>query len=229
MSGTVTSVPEWAVGDPPANRVLRAAEATAVLLELPELERRRADAATGTATPSPVWSAAYRDGYDQGLSAGRTEGLARGAEEAAAEVSRTACHAIEALRSEVTAAIRSQQDGVARLEREAIELALDLAELVVGHHVAASDDPGTEALTRALGAVRASGPFVAHLHPDDLALMGDGIARSNPNVELIEDPGVGRGGCILDAGSCRVDATLGSALERLRQVLNGPASPEVTP
>jgi flagellar assembly protein FliH len=221
-------VPEWALGEPPTGRILRADQAVAVPLELPDLDEQRLPGApTGTAAPPPVWSAAYRDGYDQGLSAGRTEGLARGAEEAAAEVSRAASRSIEALRAEVSAAVASQQDAVDRLERAALDLALEVAEMVVGHHVAAGDDPGTEALARALGAVRASGPLVAHLHPEDLALMGS--PEGGEDLELVADPGVGRGGCILDAGACRVDATFASALDRVRRALVGDPPPEVTP
>ena len=225
MSPTTASVPEWAVGDPPTHRVLRDHGATVVPLELPDLdEPRPARASGGNHAPPPVWSAAYRDGYDEGLSTGRAEGLSRGAQEAATEAARTARQVVEALRAEVNAAIRSQQDAVVRLEREALELALEVAEMVLGHHVAACDDPGTEALARALGAVRTSGPLVAHLHPEDLALMG--AAEGGEDVELVGDPGVGRGGCILDAGACRVDATFASALDRVRQALAGDPPPE---
>jgi flagellar assembly protein FliH len=153
------------------------------------------------------------------LSTGHAEGLARGEAEAATRVAHSALAAIDALRGEVAAARRAEEEELERVERSALELALDMAEMVLGHHVAAIDDPGTEALNRALGAVRSPGPMVAHLHPDDLELMGTEIPRSNPDLELVADPSVGRGGCILDAGPSRVEATLGSALGRLRQIL----------
>jgi flagellar assembly protein FliH len=220
MSETATSVPDWALGEPPAGRVLRAADARVVPLELPDLDRPHpATAPTLGAARPPVWSAGYQDGYAEGLSTGHAEGLARGEAEGTAKVARSALAAIDALRVEVAAAMRAEEEELARVERDALDLALDMAEMVLGHHVATCDDPGTEALTRAMGAVGSSGSMVAHLHPDDLELMGAEIPRSNPDLELVADPGVGRGGCVLEAGPCRVDATLGSALGRLRRIL----------
>ena len=58
--------------------------------------------------------------------------------------------------------------------------------------------------------------MVARLHPEDLATLG-GVDQllDGRELRLVADPSVGRGGCLLDAGPSRVDATIEAAIARV--------------
>src|SRR5437773_1636371 len=95
--------------------------------------------------------------------------------------------------------------------------AVDLAAAVVGRELQLSASPGSDALARALALVPAGCAAVARLHPDDVASVGD----LSGAVTVIADPAVEPGGCILEVGDSRIDAQLGSALDRVRAALMG--------
>jgi flagellar assembly protein FliH len=167
----------------------------------------------------PAWETGYRDGHVQGRreghEAGRIEGLSLGRAQAQA----AAEQAIAGLNAQLELLGRYQAEQLDQLEAQVVTLALELAEMVVGHHVAASSDPGADALARALGAVRPTGRVVARMNPEDLDLMGEPPA--GVRLELVPDPTVSRGGCVLDTGASTIDASLDGALDRVREVLLG--------
>lgn len=168
--------------------------------------------------PDPAWKVGYRDGHEEGFRDGHEAGRSEGFELGRAEAVAASQQAIQAISAELDSLHSDQLAQVHAVEAATVSLALEIAEMVIGHHVAAADDPGAAALVRALGSVRPNGQVVARLHPDDLELL----ATQPPGVrlELVADPSVGRGGCMLDAGASHVDATLTGALDRVRAVLD---------
>lgn len=106
----------------------------------------------------------------------------------------------------------------------ATRFAVDLAEELVGHHLEVADCAARDALARAVREVPRGSTGVVRLHPDDLALLvpsADDISSLVPgsHVEVLADPSVGRGGCVVDLGDRSVDARLVTALARVREVL----------
>jgi flagellar assembly protein FliH len=187
-----------------------------------------ASAAVGGFDPKQVEDA-LRAGYREGYEAGRAAGTesARAEEQAAAATRR------RAQRAELDRALAALAAAAAELDaRAALDLdelagtiagaAVDLAEAILGREVACSPTAGRDALARALDLTPPGVAAVARLHPDDAAAVGDpaSIDPGRP-VTVVADPAVERGGCLVEAGDCRVDAQLGPALARARAALLG--------
>ena len=174
------------------------------------------------ATPvDPIAARAQaQQGYDDGYQAGVAEGLAAGLASAAAETAGVIARAEALCRSLAEAADdlrRRQALELKGLEDTLARAAFDLATAVVGRELQLSSSPGNDALARALALVPAGCIATARLNPADVASLE---AVSDP-VSVIADPAVEPGGCILEVGDSRIDAQLGSALDRVRAALLG--------
>jgi len=183
------------------------------------------------AVSAEVRQAARAEGYAVGWAEGR-----RAAEEAAileATAAATA-RAEEAARSRAVLASAVEALGAAAdtLEARAVVPAGDLADAIVtgafelaqtllGRELQLAADPGLDAIRRALVLLPENRPVTARLNPDDASVCRDGIADAalSRDVLIVADPTVERGGAIVDCDSSRVDAQLGPALERVREVL----------
>lgn len=155
-------------------------------------------------------------GHAEGFAQGYADGRAAASEDLAGDLS----FALTALHGAIEDLARRDAAGLESLQREATELALAIAREVIGREVLTADNPGADALARALRFAPDRGVAVARLHPDDLELIStsDRLATGR-DVELIADRSVERGGCILDVGPARIDAQLTPALERIRTEL----------
>jgi flagellar assembly protein FliH len=167
-------------------------------------------------------------GYDHGYRAGMAEGLAAGRAAAATE-SAAAAVRFEALTRALADAAedlrRRQALELAGLEDALARAAVDLASAIIGRELEVSASPGADALARALALVPAGSTAVARLHPADAASLSAGPPADGPSatvpasLTVIPDPAVEPGGCILEVGDSRIDAQLGSALDRVRAAL----------
>jgi flagellar assembly protein FliH len=192
----------------------------------------------------PVVAAAEeRRGYDDGYRAGLAEGLAAGraalAAESAAHVARLE-GVIRALNEAAADLRRRQALELAGLEDTLARTAVDLASAIIGRELQVAESPGADALARALALVPAGATAIARLNPADAALLDGarpssgliapdsacgGPAGAGPaapiGVTIVPDPAIEAGGCILEVGDSRIDAQLGSALDRVRAALLG--------
>ncbi len=185
--------------------------------------------AGGGFDPSQV-EASVRAGYEAGFAAGHADGcadaFAAARDEAAASLEldrRQAGAVLLALRDEVHRLTLAEAAMRATFEAAAVEAALALAEAVVGRELALATDPGRDAIVRAL-AVAPTGPesVVVRLHPTDRSRLGDlddlALGRE---VTVVADPAVEPGGCVATIGTTDIDASLGAALDRAREALDG--------
>ena len=160
-------------------------------------------------------------GRSEGLVAGRREGVDIAQQEALALIEARVGRAIEAL--EAAAQDLSQREAAtfAEVEHTAIELGLALAEAILDSEVSSATDPGRDALRRALALAPDHDHLTAHLHPADLEGLGE-VADLAPGrrLELVADPSVGPGSCVLAAGAARIDARIDTALQRAREALS---------
>jgi len=155
----------------------------------------------------------YRQGYD-----------AAKAETAAAEESARAARAerlSEALVAAAAAACEQRQVALARATQEAVELAFELTEALIGHEI--GTNPSTmslDALKRALALVPRGEDLVVRLHPGD-ALTPEEVQDlvKDASVKVVADPDIEVGGCVVEAGPCRIDAQLGPAMARARALI----------
>jgi flagellar assembly protein FliH len=167
-----------------------------------------------------VARAQAQHGYDDGYQAGLAEGLAAGRAAAADEVAEAVARAEALCRSLGEAADdlrRRQALELKGLEDTLARAAIDFAAAVVGRELQLSSSPGADALARALALVPAGCAATARLHPTDVASLG----AVSEAVAVIADPAIEPGGCILEVGDSRIDAQLGSALDRVRAALLG--------
>jgi flagellar assembly protein FliH len=113
---------------------------------------------------------------------------------------------------------------MAELDERVIGFALEVAEQLIGHELAAATEPGRDALARAIAVAPDRGALVARLNPADVAGL-ESVEDLAPGreVAIVADASVQPGGCVLDVGACRIDAQLGPALDRVRGVLGGRA------
>jgi flagellar assembly protein FliH len=170
-----------------------------------------------------------RRGFEDGYRTGMAEGLAAGRAATAAESAAAATRLGAAARvlAEAASDLRHRQAlELTGLEDALARAAVDLASAIIGRELEISASPGADALARALALVPAGSTATARLHPADAARLGegsqgDGFGGLPGALTIIPDPAVEPGGCILEVGDSRIDAQLGSALDRVRSALLG--------
>lgn len=180
--------------------------------------------------------AGFREGYDEGIRSGRldaaeeTERVLADARKSVASHDAAAASLDAAVVSLSAAAAdlhRRDELALSDIEGESIALAVGLATAIIGRELAACDQPVLDALRRAVALVPDRGTPIVRVHPDDEQVVRHAIdhdpGRWAADLGVVPDASIERGGCIVDVGSCRVDAQISTALERLRAVLGGPA------
>lgn len=208
----------------PRGRIVRAAEHRSLDLRDLATGSSLTVAAVDQATLAQLRQSAYDEGFAQGLQEGVVAGWAE-AERRLAEESdrrRTETAALVATLSAATErAVAADRLRLHELADELLDTALTLAEDVLGHDVRWSPSAGQDALRRALAVLGDDvATFVARLHPDDVESLGASLGPAGASFEVVADPTVGRGGCIVEAGAARVDARLGAAMARVRAALS---------
>lgn len=178
--------------------------------------------------------------------AARAEGYAVGwaqGQRAAAQAAQDGARAAEALylaqaaegAAAVTGAVQALVRAADALERRAVVPAAELADAVVagafelaqallGRELTLATDPGLDAIRRALDLLPAGRPVTARLHPDEASATIDSLAALSAdelgrNVLVVADRSVEPGGAVVECDASRVDAQLGAALARVREVL----------
>jgi len=125
---------------------------------------------------------------------------------------------------ELVSALRRQQAELAtRWEHELTLLAAQMAERLIGAELARRPQ-GVIPLVREAVALAAGLPqLVLRLHPDDLTLLtGPGHPRLVPSgCEVIPDPGLQRGGCVVELEGGEIDARIETRLARIVAELTG--------
>jgi flagellar biosynthesis/type III secretory pathway protein FliH len=138
--------------------------------------------------------------------AGRQEGLAR----AAALLARAAAERDRLLAS---------------AERELVRLAVAVAEKVLARSVAADGEAVVAIAARVLDAARSRRQVSLRVNPEDAAALrrgerqlAGGLPRAR-SLEIREDPGVSRGGVVVETEGGTIDARLEVQLEALARAL----------
>lgn len=167
--------------------------------------------------------------------AGYAHGYQAGLERAQADVDRAiADHRRSAQRlgelSDALAAAVSDlalRDRVAMtdIEEDVVALAVALATEIVGRELRSIDDAVVVAMARVAGLVPDRGRPVVRVHPDDAATAQEAVdadlVHLSAEVDVIADPHVEHGGCVVEVGACRIDGQLGPAIDRMRAAFGG--------
>jgi len=213
----------------PATALLRAGRVVARPAAFPHLQLVPADDESATDTTdlggAAAWEAGREAGYRAGLLAAEQEQarwLAEAREREAADR-----HAREqrwtALFESLASAVHDVVDSatVHDLHATAAQLGVEIAEALVGHHLEVGDCAARDAVGRALADVPRGAEVTVRLHPDDADLSPADLATIAPGcvVELVADASVERSGAVVTVGDRTVDAQVGAALARVREVL----------
>ena len=116
-------------------------------------------------------------------------------------------------------------DAAASVEADAVDLALRIAEQVVGAAIAADPELVVEAVRGALRRLVERDRVLILVNPDDLELVRDHVARlvgelgGIEHCEVQAERRVRPGGAIVRTSEGEVDATLETKLARAREVL----------
>lgn len=207
-----------ALADAPLRVPLRPRPATPIEPDTPEalLLAARAQAEGAVAAARAEAATIREQARLEGAEAGRAEGLAavEGALVAAAELAR----ALEERR------LALEEEAV----REATTLAVEVAARLVRAEVAARPERVADVLRGAIRRAADRSRLVARVHPGDLgacreaapAILSEmgGIAA----LEVVDDPRVSRGSCVLETAAGDVDATFTSQLARVIEAFAAP-------
>jgi flagellar assembly protein FliH len=180
---------------------------------------------------------AEEKGFEQGRLAGYDVGLAQGLAQGAAQALEQAAQQLQQLHSAWTNAMRHWDEQRQDMQRQAsqavLDFALTFAQKLV-HRVIETDQAViVDQLHAALAHVLRSTEVSVRINPDDRptleqalpSLMADFTQCTH--IHLVEDPSVGRGGCVLTYGQGQIDATIEKQLQRIISVLL-PDPPQLT-
>lgn len=185
-------------------------------------------------TAEDGWDQGYRDGYD----AGREDGLNEGKEEAKAEWENKFAEEKEKKFSEWSAAqipvmesLVSQLGGVRQSllsywEQNILQIAAAIAHQTIARELPRITELPLDLLREALDLAVGSAVVKIRMNPDDLQELrgqAESLLKEYSQItsaELIEDPRVTKGGCIVESSVGTIDQRLESRLERIIKELS---------
>lgn len=171
--------------------------------------------------------AASAQGYAVGWAEGR-RAAAAAAEEEAAETRalvaadarrREAEHAahLEALATVTAGFADATRDLAGRLEDQALHLARELTELLVGHELRSSVDPAGDVVRRVLAVLPDGVATTVRLHPATAAVVPD--AALGAEVKVVGDASLAPYDAVVETAAQVVDLGVAAALQRVREAL----------
>jgi flagellar assembly protein FliH len=174
-------------------------------------------------------TAARSQGYAVGWAQGRREAAdeaaltARSHEQQLAEERRRWATqqkaALDALQRAADGLLRATEQAQAEVRAQAVDLARELTEAMVGHELRATPDTAADVVARVLAAGPADRPFVVRLHPDVADSSAVGML-SESGVRVVPEAGLAPFDAVVEVDGQVLDLRLRSALERVREVLS---------
>jgi flagellar assembly protein FliH len=172
--------------------------------------------------------AARAQGYAVGWAEGRREALdlaARESREASARAAESERRREEAHRRAVASlagaadALLDAVDGVcAHVADQATDLALEVTRAIVGRELALATDPGADAVRRVLAALPEA-PVARVRLPVELTGSPALAELAEQGLAVTGDPSLALGDAVVETDEAAVDLRVGTALERLAEVL----------
>jgi len=122
-----------------------------------------------------------------------------------------------------------RDSALAGAERDVLRLAVKLAEKIIGREVERDDAALADIVSAALRHARQQEALTVRVNPADLPRVQAHRERLDPSgrarfIDLVADPRVGHGGCVIEGESGTVDARLDTQLRVLERALLARAS-----
>ncbi|MCA9132537.1 MAG: hypothetical protein KDA45_05270 [Planctomycetales bacterium] len=156
-----------------------------------------------------------------GLAAAQAE-MQQRVQQAAQQLSDGRCKtAIAACETSVEALARETAQWLDRWRDQTVDLASKIAEKLLRRSMQDSSETLRAWMEEAIVAMRDVRDIRVHVHPDDFSVAGQflqQLAKSVPqaaSVEILSDPEVSLGGCIVRSSSGQIDQQLETQLQRL--------------
>ena len=155
------------------------------------------------------------------------ERVARELREAAYEEGREA--ALSELHVILLEARERRDAALSGAERDVLRLAVKLAEKIIGREIERDDATLADIVSTALRHARQQEALTVRVNPADLPRVQAHRDRLDPSgrarfIDLVADPRVGHGGCVIEGESGTVDARLDTQLRVLERALLARAS-----
>ncbi|MBA3443062.1 MAG: hypothetical protein H0T92_24725 [Pyrinomonadaceae bacterium] len=114
-------------------------------------------------------------------------------------------------------------------EHDLLRLSIKLAEKIIGREIKLDNTTVVEIVSTALRTARQNELLIVRVHPSDLPVIQAQRERLDPAgrarfLDIVADPRVHRGGCIIESESGTVDAQLETQLRVLERALFARAS-----
>lgn len=159
-----------------------------------------------------------KEAADKGFKRGQEDGLRKAEEQYKEKISRLA---------KLFTGIEGHQAGLTRqYEQQLLPLVKTMVDRLVNHEVSVNSNVIQACLRNALEFVVENSTVKVHLHKDDFnrikeASLEDPTLLSGKNkLQLIEDPNISAGGCLLKTDYGEIDATMEQAREKLFTVVD---------
>jgi flagellar biosynthesis/type III secretory pathway protein FliH len=127
---------------------------------------------------------------------------------------------------EVATELQQQQSQrLEEMRQVAVELAVAIASRLVHERIEAGDYAVETLIRQAVESLKTTQPITIYLHPQDLALLENRLAKTHPpptdlvKLRLVGDPLLGRGDCRAEAGDTGVLAQVQEQLVGIRKHL----------
>ena len=171
--------------------------------------------------------AARAQGYSRGWAEGRRAAEEQAAEERAvvlaqqqrAEELREAEHraAVSALLAAVARLDQAVASTCRQVEEQALSLAVELTEAVVGHEVSVAENPGLDAVRRGLTLAHGDALVRVRVRPEDRSPELAALAGA---AAVVADPSLARGDAVIETAEGVIDARVSTAVARVRSILS---------
>lgn len=171
-------------------------------------------------------AAAQAQGYSRGWAQGRRAAEQHAAELTAeveqrhrtAELRREAEHqaVLDRLLQATARLDESLAQTLAAVEDAALQLAVSLAETLVGHELRIAQQPGLDAVRRALASAPDEPLVSVRVSPEDLTVE---LSQLCGAATVVTDSALTRGDAVVETRHGVVDARIGAAVSRVRELL----------
>ena len=128
------------------------------------------------------------------------------------------------LNTHLLAAGEMRDSALVKVEQDVLRLAVKIAQKIIGREIESNDDTLAQIIATALNQARRHETLTLRINPADLPLVHarqhllDQITRA-PYLDLVADPQVTRGGCIIESDSGTIDAQLETQLRIIERAL----------
>jgi type III secretion protein L len=132
--------------------------------------------------------------------------------------------ALSELNQHLLDAKESRDRALAEVELDVLRLSVKIAEKIIGRELESNDATVADIVAAALRNIRRQETLVLRINPTDMPLVQTHRDRLDPTgrarfLDLVADPRVARGGCIIEGPSGTVNAQLETQLNVLERAL----------